>query len=326
MNVLKTLAALGAAAALTTACGGGGGTTAPAVATTSSGSGSQTGLLAVQFTYGGVAVTAQSKGRAAASATRRPRFITPGLQSLAVYDGATLIYVANVDLAAQQQFTTVYANPAATVSPGSCTNNATTEVCTLSIRAVTGQHAFDLIAYPLPQTAGTNGGPPARFTGIISSEGEVSANLQSNTNAAATLTMLGVASYALLSGPDEAPNGTPVQFTYEIWDSTPLQIVLPGAFDNGPVTISAVPNGIATVSPQTSLASPAPSPGPQSFTVTCTNPNGGTVTVLLQAGTHPSTAYASNLTYTPANYSSGTLGSATLSCDAVPANYPITVQ
>jgi hypothetical protein len=324
MNVLKTLAALGAAAALTTACGGGGGSAAPP-AVTSSASGSQTGLLAVQFTYGGVAVTAQSKGRAPASA-RRPRFITPGLQSLAVYDGATLIYVANVDLTAQQQFTTVYANPADTVSPGSCSNNATTEVCTLSIRAVTGQHAFDLIAYPAPQTAGANGGPPSRFAGIISSEGEVGVTLQSDVTTTATLTMMGVASYALLSGPDEAANGTPVQFTYQIWDSTPLQIVLPGAFDNGPVTISTVPNGIATVSPPTSLASPAPSPGPQTFTVTCTNPNGGAVTVLLQAGSHPSTAYASNLSYSAANYASGTLASTTLSCDALPATYPITVQ
>jgi hypothetical protein len=161
---------------------------------------------------------------------------------------------------------------------------------------------------------------------VISSEGGTLVNVRSDLNSTATLTMLGVASNALLSGPDEAGYNTTVQFSYEIWDSTPLQIVQPGAFDNGPVTIATVPNGIATVSAPTSIPSPPASPGPQSFSVTCTNPNGGAVSVVLQAGSHPNTAYGSGLTYTTSNYSSGTLEQAELSCDAQPASAPITVQ
>jgi len=323
MNILKAIAVLGTTAAIVTACGGGGSTGSGSPVTVTSGP--QTGVLSISFSYGGVNITAQGKSRAPASAARRPSFITPGIQSLAVYDGATLIYVANLNLSAQQQFSTVYANSAYTVTPGTCTNNPTTEVCTLAIRAVVGQHTIDLISYPAPQTAGANGGPPA-FTGVISSEGETIANVSSNVNSTASVTMLGVASNALLSGPDEAAYNTPVQFSYEIWDSTPLQILQPGAYDNGPVTITAVPGGIVTISPPTSLASPPPSPGPQSFTVTCTNANGGSVSVVLQAGSQPNTPYASGLAHTTSNYSSGTLEEAQLSCDAQPANVPITVQ
>ncbi|HEX3549177.1 MAG TPA: hypothetical protein VHT53_02310 [Candidatus Elarobacter sp.] len=323
MNVLRSIAVAGASAVMIVACGGGGGSGSPPVGAVGSGSG--TGLLSISFSYGGVTVTAQSKGRAPASAARRPQFITPGIQSLALYDGSTLIYVANVNLGAQQQFATVYANPAYTVSPGSCTNNPTSEVCTLSIRTTVGSHTIDLISYPLAQTASANGGPPV-FTGVISSEGEAVANVQSSVSSTATVTMLGVASNALLSGPDEAPYNSAVQFSYEIWDSTPLQILQPGAYDNGPVTISAVPSGMVTVAAPASFATPPPSPGPQSFTVTCTNPNGGGVSVVLQAGSHPNTTYASGLTYTTSNYASGTLASAELSCDGQPAIVPITAQ
>ncbi|HEX3464477.1 MAG TPA: hypothetical protein VHS78_10560 [Candidatus Elarobacter sp.] len=324
MNVLKSIAVLGATAALITACGGGG-STGSAPPPVDNGSGSRTGTLAIFFSYGGVTVTAQGKSRAPAARTRRPQFITPGIQSLAIYDGTTLIYVANLSLAASQQFATVYANGAYTVSPGTCTNNPTSEVCTLSIRTTVGSHTIDLISYPAAQTAPANGGVP-KFTGVISSEGEVVANVSSSVNSTASLTMLGVASNALLSGPDEAVYNSPVQFSYDVWDSTPLQILQPGAYDNGPVTISAVPSGVVTVSQPASFASPPPSPGPQSFTVTCTNPNGGSVSVVLQAGSHPNATYASGLAYSDANYSSGTLDSAQLSCDGQPAIAPITVQ
>ena len=325
MQRLRTIAALGAAAALMTACGGGGGTAgAPPAATSDSGS----GLVTLSAAFGAVSVTASGRGRSPASGTRRPSFITPGLQSLAVYDGATLIYVANVNLAASQQFTTVYANPDKngrnTVIPGTCTNNSTTETCQLQIDAKPGPHTFGLIAYPQQQTS--VGGLPPVFIGVISSEGQVAVQVHPHDTLAASLVMLGVASNGFVSGPDEAAYNQTVQFNYQVWDSTLLQIVAPGDYDNGPVTISTSPSGIATIAPPTSFASPAASPGNQTLSVTCTNPNGGAVGILLQAGSQPNTSYASGLTYSVANYSSGLLATATLVCDSSPTTIPITVQ
>jgi hypothetical protein len=324
MNVLRTIAVLGATAVLMTACGGGGGRVAPAGTPLSD---SSNGRLTLSAAFGAVAIAAAGKQRAPASAPRQPRFITPGLQSLAVYDGATLIYVANVDLAATQQFTTVYTDPNQrySVTPGGCTNNATTETCQLEVDAKPGPLTLDLIAYPAPQTAAANGGPPV-FTGVISSEGEVNVQIHPHEVKSASVVMLGVASNASLSGPDEAALNQTVQFTYQVTDSTPLQIVSPGAYDNGPVTISMVPDNIATVTPPTSFASPASSSGPQTFSVTCVNPNGGTASVVLQANAQPNTPYASQLTYTTANYSPGTLAIAVLACDGSPATGPITFQ
>jgi hypothetical protein len=325
MNALRTIAALGASAVLMTACGGGGGRIAPGV--TPESDSSSTGRLTLSAAFGGVAVAAASRQRAPVSGQRRPRFITPGLQSMAVYDSKTLVYVANVDLTAAQQFTTVYANPNPryAVIPGGCTNNATTETCQLEVDAKPGPHTFDLIAYPVPQTASSDGSPPA-FAGVISSEGEVSAQIHPHDVVNASLVMLGVASSASLSGPDEAALNQTVQFTYQVTDSTPLQIVSPGAYDNGPVTLSVVPDGIATVTPPTSFASPASSPGPQTFSVTCVNPNGGTASVVVQANGQPNTPYASQLTYSTLNYSPGTLAIAVLACDSSPATVPIKWQ
>jgi len=325
MNVLRRIAVLGVTAVLMTACGGGGGRVAPAG--TPALSDSDTGRLTLSAAFGGVAIAAAGKQRAPASGSRRPSFITPGLQSLAVYDGTTLVYVANVDLTATQQFTTVYANqnPRYAVIPGGCTNNGATETCQLEVDAKPGPHTFDLIAYPAPQTAAGDGGPPA-FVGVISSEGEVSAKIHPHDVISASLVMLGVASSASLSGPGEAALNQTVQFTYEVTDSTPLQIVSPGAYDNGPVTISTAPDGIATVTPPASFASPASSPGPQTFSVTCVNPNGGLASVVLQANGQPNTPYASQLTYTTANYSPGTIAIAQLACDASPATVPVTFQ
>jgi hypothetical protein len=324
MQILRTIAALGVTATLMAACGGGGSTGAPPVGSSDSG----VGKITLSAAFGAVAVTASGKQRSAASGTRRPSFITPGLQSLAIYDGATLIYVANVNLAASPQFTTVYANPDKngrdTVIPGTCTNNSTTETCQLEIDAKPGDHTYDLIAYPGSQTAAP-AGPPA-FVGVISSEGEVSVKVHPHDTVPASLVMLGVASNAYLAGPDEAANNQTVQFNYQIWDSTPLQILTPGAYDNGPVTISAAPDGVATIAPPTSFASPASSPGTQTFSVTCVNPNGGGAVISLQAGVQPNTSYASGLTYSAANYSAGVLASSVLVCDASPATIPITVQ
>ena len=326
MKILRTIAALGVTATLMTACGGGGGS-APPVGRPQSDSGS--GKVTLDAAFGAVAVAASGKRRAPASGTRRPSFITPGLQSLALYDGAVLIYVANVDLSASQQFTTVYENPdhngRDAVTPGSCTNNTSTETCQLVIEAKPGDHTYGLIAYPGPQTANTGNAPPA-FTGVISSEGQVFVTVAPHTTTSASIVMAGVASNAFLSGPEEAAFGQMVQFNYEIEDSTPLQILTPGAYDNGPVTISASPSGIVTITPPTSFDTPASSPGMQTFSVTCTNPSGGAVGLSLQAGTQPNTVYASGLTYSPVNYSSGELASAFLSCDPAPTTIPITVQ
>ena len=327
MQILRTIAALGVTATLMAACGGGTGSTgAPPVGSSQSESG--VGKVTLSAAFGAVAVTASGKRRSPASGTRRPSFITPGLQSLAIYDGATLIYVADVDLAGSPQFATVYANPDKngrdTVIPGACTNNSTTETCQLEIDAKPGDHTYGLIAYPRSQTAAP-AGPPA-FVGVISSEGQVFVTVHPHDTVAASLVMLGVASNAYLAGPDEAANNQTVQFNYQIWDSTPLQILTPGAYDNGPVTISAVPDGIATITPPTSFASPAPSPGTQTFSVTCVSPNGGPAVISLQAGLQPNTSYASGLTYSAANYSTGVLASAVLVCDASPATIPITVQ
>jgi hypothetical protein len=326
MKILRTIAALSVTATLMTACGGGGGT-APAPGSAQSDSSS--GKVTLAAAFGAVAIAASGKNRAPASGARRPSFITPGLQSLALYDGATLIYVANVDLSAQQQFMSVYENPDHNgrdkVTPGSCTNNSTTETCQLVVDAKPGDHTYGLIAYPAQQTAAAGGGPPV-FAGVISSEGQVSLTVAPHTTTSASIVMAGVASNAYLSGPDEAAYLQTVQYNYEIEDSTPLQIVTPGAYDNGPVTISATRSDIATVTPPTSFASPASSPGMQSFSVTCTNPNGGTLSVVLQAGAKPNTVYASGLTYSTANYSSGDLAFALLACDAAPTTIPITVQ
>ena len=193
------------------------------------------------------------------------------------------------------------------------------------IDAKPGDHTYGLIAYPAPQTAATGGGPPA-FIGVISSEGQVSVKVSPHDTTSASIVMAGVASNAYLAGPDEASFGQTVQYNYEIEDSTPLQIVTPGAYDNGPVTISSAPSGTVTITPPTSFASPASSPGMQTFSVTCTNPNGGPVGLLLLAGSQPNTSYASGLTYSSANYSSGQLASALLTCDSAPTTIPITVQ
>ena len=326
MQILRTFAALGTTAALLTACGGGGSSVAPAGTVQQDDSSS--GKVTLSAAFGAVSVAASDKRRSPASGPRRPSFITPGLQSLAVYDGATLIWVANVNLSGSQQFTTVYANPDKngrnTVIPGSCTNNSTTETCQLEIDAKPGPHTFGLIAYPGPQTAAPSG-PPA-FVGVISSEGQVGVQVHPHDTVTASLVMAGVASNAYIAGPDEAAYNQTVQFNYEIEDSTPLQIVTPGAYDNGPVTISASPNNTATITPPTSFDSPTSSPGMQTFSVTCTNPNGGAVGLSLQAGAQPNTSYASGLTYTGLNYSSGLLGFAVLTCDSTPATIPITVQ
>jgi hypothetical protein len=261
---------------------------------------------------------------------RRPLFISPGLESIALYDGNELVYVANVDLAAPQQFTTVYSAPGAAtaVAPGSCTNTATTETCTVTLTTTPGRHVFGLVAYPTQQSGspappGNGGDPtsPVTLSGVISSEGEVALSLVGGTNPGATLTMLGVAYTAYITSSSEEvelPYDTPTDFPYQILDSTFSQILQPGDYDNGPVTFTVTQPSVLTVSPSSQSTPPAAA-GDQTLTVTCTAINGGTATLLMNAKTKPNTIYASSLAYSTSNYSAGgVLTSLLISCDPQP--------
>jgi hypothetical protein len=304
------------------ACGGGGGSAtappaipfAPAVPT------------ATPQEHSTVPMSISIPLRTPSSSRRAPRFFSPGASSLAIYDGTTLIYVANLALDSTPQFTTVYARPGSTtVAFGSCTFTSSRATCTLTITTTIGQHAFDLIAYPVNQSSASQSTPPV-FTGVISSEGEVSANLSPGTNPGQTLTMLGVAANVLLAGSASGAFNTATTFGYRIQDSTNSQIVQPGsAYDNGPVTITASPSGIVTIAPN-SIATPPAAVGDQNFAVTCVNAAGGSVTISFNTRTSPNTAYASALTYSASNYSGATIATTPFTCNPDTATIPITVQ
>jgi len=252
---------------------------------------------------------------------RRPRFVSPGLQSVALYDSNLLIYVANVSLG---QFTTVYAaaGAATTVTPGSCTVLPTTEICTVNLTTTSGQHSFDLVAYPVQQSAtpppcNTDVCPPIGFNGVISSEGELNATLTGGPNPPATLTMLGVASGAVINGPSsvQLAYNTPTAFGYQILDSAAAQILTPGDYDNGPVTWAVSPSGILTID-QSSNSTPPTVPGDQTLNVTCTNTAGGAATITASANGSPNTFYASALAYSSANYwGGGALATLNVTCN-----------
>jgi hypothetical protein len=271
------------------------------------------------------------------SATARSaRYLSPSTGSLAVYDGTTLIYVANLSLDSSTQFTTVFAKSGSTTAaPGSCTFTSSRATCTLTITSTIGAHKFGLIAYPgsqgqqqataLTRTVSDTGTPPT-FVGVISSEGEISVTLSPGANPGQTLTMLGVASRVNYAGSSSGAYNTATTYGYRILDSTNSQIVQPGgAYDNGPVTITAAPAGIVTISPN-SIATPPASIGDQNFDVTCVNTAGGTVTISFNTRTSPNTAYASGLTYSASNYSGATIATTPFTCDPASATIPITVQ
>jgi hypothetical protein len=270
------------------------------------------------------------------ASARAPRFLSPGTSALALYDGSTLVYVANLSLDSNSPFSTVYAKSGSTtVAPGTCTFNNSTVTCTLTITTTIGPHKFDLIAYPqnqgqqqgtaLARTVSDTGTPPT-FAGVISSEGEISVTLSPGANPAQTLTMLGVADQVLYAGLSEAAYQSVTTYGYRIEDSTNSQIVQPGdAYDNGPVTITAAPAGIVTIAPN-SISTPPASVGDQNFGVTCVNGTGGTVTISFNTKTSPNTAYASGLTYTTSNYSGATIATIPFTCDPASATVPINVQ
>src|SRR5579884_692118 len=74
------------------------------------------------------------------SSARSPQFISPSASAIAIYDGATLVYVANLNLDSQTPFQTLYAKSGSTtVTPGTCTFGQTA-TCTLSITSTVGAH------------------------------------------------------------------------------------------------------------------------------------------------------------------------------------------
>ena len=258
------------------------------------------------------------------SVQRRPRFVSPGLQSVALYDTSLLVWVANVSLGANPQFTTFYAAPGSvtTVAPGSCTNNTTTETCTVNLTTTVGQHFFDLVAYPTQQS-GTpppcpfDVCPPVNFNGVISSEGELNVILNGGANPGATMTLLGVASNAVINGPGtvQLAYNAPTPFGYQILDSASAQILTPGDYDNGPVTWAVSPSGILTID-RSSNSTPPSSPGDQTLTVTCTNIAGGASTITANAKGAPNTLYLSGLSYSSSNYwGGGALATLNVTCN-----------
>jgi hypothetical protein len=326
------LAAVALAAGLSACSGGGGGSGAPA-APISAPFVASTGTLSLSFTV----ATTTAPSVSSSSAARAPRYVSPGTASLALYDGATLMYVANASSSAN--LTTVYANPAstATVVSGSC-NSSNPPTCTLTVQASLGAHTFGFVTYSLPQTSANTSTAPT-FTGVILAEGELAVTVASGTNAAQTIAPLGVADRAFFTGPVLTQRlngngalvgiiGTTYTIQYAIDDASTVtngyQIVLPGAYDNGPVTISETDSGnIVTMTP-ISQSSPPASAGLQSFTVTCQN--NGTATITAAAKNKPTTTYASGLTYSATNYPTGTIGTTTLQCVPNSATLPVTVQ
>ena len=312
-------------------CSGGGGSgtpvapiTAPFVPTT--------GTLGMTFT---IAATT-SPTVAVSSAKRAPRYVSPGTASVAVYDGATLIYVGNYT--PPTTFTTVYANNGTTmVVSGSCTSS-TPRSCTVNVQASPGAHTFGVVTYPGPQSSASTTTVPT-FTGVILAEGQVAVTVASGANPGQTVVPLGVADRAFFSGPVLTQHlngngplvgviGTTYAIQYAIDDSATVangyQIVQPGDYDNGPVTIAETDGGGIVTMTAVSQSTPPASPGLQSFSVTCAN--SGTATITAAAKNKPNATYASGLTYSANNYPTGTIGTTTLQCVPNSATIPVTVQ
>jgi hypothetical protein len=256
---------------------------------------------------------------------RAPRYVSDGTMALAVYDGSTLLYAGNLFLGTTPAFMTLYAKSGTTtVAPGDCTKGSLASTCTLTVTTTVGPHTFGLTAYGELQGGVVEGdsvkrkvsdtGTPPTFTGLILSEGELAMNAVGGNNPAQTITLLGVADIVQWFGPQTASFNQSATIGYEIQDARSGQIVTPGnAFDNGPVTITASPTNILTFTPISQSVPPSTN-GSQTFDVTCTSSSGGDVTFTASAGTHPNTAYASGLTYSSSNYSSGTLSTRTFRC------------
>ena len=301
----------------------------------------QSAILPISFVIPNRTVSASSSQRA-------PRYVSPGTASVAVYDGATLIYVGNYSQATQ--FTTVYGKTGATmVTSGTCVAGTSSQTCTLTITTTIGAHAFDVITYPVSQGQSqatsvartpSDVGTIPTFAGVILSEGELSVTLSPGNNPGQTITLLGVADRANFTGPVLTQHlngngplvgiiGTSYTFQYSINDSSNAvaggyQIVQPGNYDNGPVTIAETDGGSIVTMTAISQSTPPAAAGAQSFSVTCQN--NGTATITASAQNKPNATYASGLTYSASNYPTATIGTTTLQCVPNSATLPVTVQ
>jgi len=86
------------------------------------------------------------------SAARAPRYASQGTASIAIYDGPTVIYVANYNQLANPQFTTVFAKTGTTsIVSGTCVAGSSSQTCTVTILTTIGTHSFDVIMYPVAQ-------------------------------------------------------------------------------------------------------------------------------------------------------------------------------
>jgi hypothetical protein len=299
------------------ACGGGGGV---APVSSAAAPASPTGPAATMS----IAISIPDKTATSASA-RTPAYVSNGTMALAVYDGATLLYVGNLFVTPGPAFSTLYAKSGSTtVTPGDCVKGNLRTTCTLTVTTTAGPHVFGMTAYGelqggvvLPGSAQRfvlDTGTPPTFTGLILSEGELSMTAVGGTNPAQTITLLGVADIAQWFGSQTASFNQTATIGYIIQDARSGQIILPGdTYDNGPVTITASPSGIVTFTPISQTTPPSVN-GSQTFDIKCTSGSGGLVTFTASAGTHPNATYAKGLTYNSSNYSNGTLSTRTFRC------------
>ena len=117
-------------------CGGGGGT-APAPA-----------VPAPPITPASMSLAISVPLRTPSANARTPRYVSDGTMALAVYDGATLLYVGNLFLTPGPAFTTLYAKSGSTtVTPGDCVKGPLRATCTFTVTSTAGPHTFGLTAY-----------------------------------------------------------------------------------------------------------------------------------------------------------------------------------
>jgi hypothetical protein len=325
---LRSIITIAAAAALATslaACGGGGstGSSAPPVTTTNPQS------------QGSIPMTFAFRRHPSSSAARRPSYLSEDTEALALYDGATLVYVANVETDGGPLTTVYAADGSTTVTPGTCALTSDEAVCGVTVTTTAGAHKLDVVAYPVNQSSSPTPTATRRsvratassfpFEGVILSEGELSVTLVAGANPAKTLSLNGVADQVAFDGVNEIAYNTSTTYGVQIEDSAARQIVQPGNYDNGPVTVTASPSGVVMITGGT-ISTPPSTPGDQNFDVKCVNTAGGTVTISVNAGTQPNTTYADGLSYSAANYATTPIGSFGFTCDAEPATIPITVD
>ena len=119
-------------------CGGGGSTNALAPAAPAMPVATSAPATAPQD-RGTIPMSISIPRRSPSASARAPRFLSPGTGALALYDGSTLVYVANVGFDSQTQFQTVYASSGSTTAaPGTCTFTSSRATCTLTITSTAG--------------------------------------------------------------------------------------------------------------------------------------------------------------------------------------------